>query len=340
MKYHLLPLLLSCILSLASAVRGISFLANLPNTSFPGGDLRRGFKYWCIDNLLDLRRGFEYCIDNVLDYRRIFEFCIDNLLLLEANIEIETKSILKNIEDSVTIITCLEMPAGIIASVNNPKTDEDVRTETTTLGWRKKATGNVGFDEWEKHRVMKIKHKVSKNFSTVILGEDDNFGAYSLFKRLYVLSLRNRFFLPLEDSEIILKNDELAERILIDLKLEPGKALPITYESDFNMVTDESFSCIFFYGMGTVLLAKQEQVSNSKYGPFVVDMPFQDLKTRKLYRKYGARIHFSEDQKVTAIYDYCLKKVVKPGETGWEAAKTLAKVTAFFVMTARDHLVW
>jgi hypothetical protein len=267
--------------------------------------------------------------------------CVDcivgNALLDNADIKDETKEILEKIEDSTTIFAAVTTPAAFITAVQNHPTDVDVTTEETDLGWKK--TGD-GFDEWEKDHVVSIKHKVSKHFSTSILGEDDNFGSYTCIEKLTGIAVRNRCLLPLEDSNIILKDDDLAERVLNDLKLEQGKALPVTYTTDFNMVTDESFSRIFFYGMGSVLLAKQDDVSASEYGPFVVDMPFQDLKTRKLYRKYGARIHFSKDQKVTAIYDYRWKKVVKPGESGWEASKMLAKATSFFIMTAREHLTW
>jgi len=54
--------------------------------------------------------------------------------------------------------------------------------------------------------------------------------------------------------------------------------------------------------MGCCLLARQEKVSDRKeYGPFVVDMPCQDLEVREEYRPYGAKVYFSAEQKVTAI---------------------------------------
>eukprot|EP00979_Chaetoceros_neogracilis_P012757 scaffold3458_cov264-Chaetoceros_neogracile.AAC.3 len=267
--------------------------------------------------------------------------CVDcivgSVLLDNADINAETKGILEPIKDSTTLVSVLTAPGQFIELIKNKPTDSDITTETTDLGWKK--TGD-DFGAWKKGHVRSIKHKISNNFSTVILGTDDNFGDYTCIEKIIGIALRSRCILPLEDSALILKNDDLAERVLNDLKLEQGKALPVTYTTDNNMVTDESFSQLFFYGMGSVLLAKQDLVSESEYGPFVVDLPFHDLKTRKLYRKYGARIHFSEDQKVTAIYDYRWKRIVKPGETGWAEAKMLAKVTSFFVMTAREHLTW
>lgn len=85
---------------------------------------------------------------------------------------------------------------------------------------------------------------------------------------------------------------------------------------------------------------KQEKVSEGEYGPFVVDMPIQELEYRSLYRPLGARCHFSKDQKPKAIFDYHQGKLFLPGEEGWENAKLLAKVTAFTVATAQEHLIW
>jgi hypothetical protein len=153
------------------------------------------------------------------------------------------------------------------------------------------------------------------------------------------LALKNRIFFPLDDTDIEV-SDEDAAVLMNDLKMAEGQANFETYNTDFNMSTDESFSRIFFYGMGSALIAAQEEVSDSEYGPFVVDMPLQDLECRSKYRPYGARIHFSEDQKATAIYDYGEEKLVKAGEEGWDAAKCLAKMTAFTLLTAREHLMW
>jgi hypothetical protein len=249
----------------------------------------------------------------------------------------ETKATLKSLDDSVTIISVLTQPAAFIEENQDPKTDIDVKTEDINLGWEK--TGDE-FGDWKKGRVRQINHRISRNFSTTILGEDDLFTKYTFIEKLTGIALRNRFILPLDDSDKQLDGDKQAAALLKDLKLTEGQALPETYNTDFNMNTDESFSRIFFYGMGSVLLVKQETVSDSEFGPFVVDMPLQDLKTRSRYRPYGARIHFSEDQKVTAIYDYAWKTLVKPGDGCWEEAKMLAKVTALILITAREHLTW
>ena len=278
--------------------------------------------------------------------------CIANLLALpnciidrttrgrlnDSELKPATKTILKEINDSVIILGVLTSPDELIAQNEKPLVDTDIVTEKIDLGWIK--TGD-GFDEWEpSNNVMQISHNISPNFSTVILGEDDMFSKYTCGEKLLGRVLRNRCLLPLDDSDIFLEGNEEAAALLKDLKLEQGKAFPVTYNTDFNMETDESFSRIFFYGMGCVLLTQQEEVSDSDLGPFVVDMPYQDLKVRKLYREYGARVHFSQDQKVTGIHDYKNETLFKPGDDGWDNAKMLAKVTALLFMTVREHLTW
>lgn len=55
--------------------------------------------------------------------------------------------------------------------------------------------------------------------------------------------------------------------------------------------------------MGSALLTKQKDVSDRKDSPFVVDMPQQHFAVRDLFRPYGAKVYFSAEQKVTAIWD-------------------------------------
>jgi hypothetical protein len=248
-----------------------------------------------------------------------------------------SKSVLKETGDSVTILSSLTVPAKIIGKNDNAPTDDKVQTKEIDLGWKKK--GN-GFESWKKVRVKRVSYKVSKNFTIELLGEDDLFTKYTCSQKIATDFIRSRRFLPLDDTMIKFESDEQATALLEELKLGEGQANPLSYNTDFNMKTDESFSRIFFYSMGAVLLAAQEEVSESEFGPFIADMPLQALKTRDHYRRYGARVHFSEDQRVTAIYDYEEMKLVKPGENGWEEAKMLAKVTAFTLITAREHLTW
>ena len=54
--------------------------------------------------------------------------------------------------------------------------------------------------------------------------------------------------------DYVCKDRKVVARIMDDLQLSVGKAMPDTYNTDFNMETDESFSRIFFYGIGCVLL--------------------------------------------------------------------------------------
>lgn len=258
-----------------------------------------------------------------------------NILDGKDSIKPENKKILGQLGSATkTIITAL--PEELMGRNKNPPTDDRVRTKDVDLGWKK--TGN-GFNDWKQSRTKKILHNVSPNLSVDILEEDDLFTKYTFIEKFTGRALRNKLLFPLEDSTIYVSSEEAAS-IAEDLQLVEGQAQPVTYTTDFNMLTDESFSRIFFYGMGAVLLEKQDKASDGEYGPFMVDIPIQKLKTRKYYRSYGACIHFSEAQMVTAIYDYGKSKTFKPGDDGWEQAKMLAKVTAFTLITAREHLVW
>ena len=253
-----------------------------------------------------------------------------------SGLSMRSKGILGEISDSAVISATLAVPHKIIDENKKPPECSEVQTKDIDLGWIK---CGKNFDEWKPTSVDQTKTKISSSFISVVLREDDNFTKFTCKEKIIGGLARNRFFLPIEDHDTILDDDE-TEVLLRDLMLEEGVALPTSYNTDFNMETDESFCRIFFYGMGSVLLTKQEKVSESELGPFLIDMPYHKLKTRSLYRPYGARIHFSIDQKVTGIYDYGKKKLFQPGDDGWDAAKMLAKVTAFLVVTVQEHLSW
>ncbi len=254
----------------------------------------------------------------------------------QSELSLRSKGILHEVSDSAVISATLMVPDIVLASNKDPPECSDVRTEDIDLGWMK---CGENFDEWKPTSVDQMKIKICSVFNCDVLREDDNFTKFSCKERIIGRLTRNRFFLPLEDHDTILDDDDV-EVLLSDLKLVEGVALPSSYNTDFNMETDESFCRIFFYGMGSVLLTKQEKVSESELGPFLIDMPYHKLKMRSLYRPYGARIHFSIDQKVTGIYDYGKKKLFQPGDDGWDAAKMLAKVTAFLAITVKEHLSW
>uniref|UniRef100_A0A7S3V6L4 Lipoxygenase domain-containing protein n=1 Tax=Chaetoceros debilis TaxID=122233 RepID=A0A7S3V6L4_9STRA len=152
---------------------------------------------------------------------------------------------------------------------------------------------------------------------------------------------------PMDDSDIVFADMAQAERVFKDLKLNAyseGGGFPDTYNTDFNMQTDESFSRIFFHGMCAPLIMVQEEVTDpehTKYGPYMVDLTHAaDWKIREpdMFKKFGARIHFDENQMVSAIYDSDTEKLVLPGDSDWEAAKMQAKVTGVSICTVREHL--
>lgn len=157
-------------------------------------------------------------------------------------------------------------------------------------------------------------------------------------------AISNDVLFPLQDSTVTFGDEAQALRIAADLKFVKGEALPLTYNTDFNMKTDESFSRIFFHGIGAPLMAISDEVTDPehlKYGPFMVDMEFmKNLENRRpeLFKNYGARVHFDANQMVSAIYDFDMDKLVLPGQPEWEEAKFQAKVSAFLLTTVREHL--
>jgi len=288
--------------------------------------------------LLKLGAGFvclQFVVDMLVD-RKTRES------LDEAGLTDETKKILsqKVGEDSFCIIISLQVPPILTTANESPTTDADITTAEVDLGWTK--TGDNFEDPWTKvEKIKSVKEKVSKEFTIEILTQDDFATDFTLEETIKFKVYSSRVVFPLDDFDAIV-DDETAQRLMDDLGYIPGEALPISYASDFDMLTDSSFSRIFFAGMGSVLLVKQEEVSNSKHGPFVVDMPLHGLKLRdkKKFREYGARIHFGANQMVTAIFDYGKGKEFLPNDEEWGAAKMLAKSTAFLLMTAREHLIW
>mmetsp|Transcript_39531 Transcript_39531/g.76835 ORF Transcript_39531/g.76835 Transcript_39531/m.76835 type:complete len:316 (-) Transcript_39531:492-1439(-) len=100
---------------------------------------------------------------------------------------------------------------------------------------------------------------------------------------------------------------------------------------------------MFFYGIGSVLVRPQENSGlRRKYGPFVADTGIVHRETRDNpgFRPLGAKVFFDSDQNVTGVYDYYKKKYYVPGDCDWEAAKFMAKTSAFTLITFKHHLMW
>lgn len=57
------------------------------------------------------------------------------------------------------------------------------------------------------------------------------------------------------------------------------------------------------------------------------------------FRKYGARMHFDNEQNPTAIFDYDKNQLVKPGDELWEHAKLLVRCSILALMQVQVHLL-
>lgn len=277
--------------------------------------------------------------DNFGVVSRIMDCTAVNAIKSDKDLTDDTKEILRQIDDSVILRAAVVGPKEILKQNKKAPTHEDVKTELVDLGWKKNGTGWNNWRPYDRF-IKKMNHDISPLFSTTVLNRDDFFTSYTLKEKLIGCIGNSSRFFPLDDSDIDPPEGKEMNAFVEDLKFVQGETLPYTYTTDFNMKTDESFSRIFFNGMGCVLLTKQEEVSDSEFGPFVVELPLHNLKVRELYRELGVRIHFNADQMVSAIYDYKMEKLYKPGDEGWSDAKLLANVTTFFLVTVREHLFW
>ena len=254
----------------------------------------------------------------------------------ENDISSNTEELLLEACDTLTIYVVSSQPSVFIDMNENALTDADVYTQDVDLGWKK--FGAEYDSNWRKIHLREIKRQISPNFKTHVLGEDDLFTRYTCIEKTIAAVTHNTAIFPMKDTAVYTNSSE----VLSAVKLGEGQSQPTSYNTDFDMQSDESFSRIFFYGMGATLLAAQDSSDSlrSDLGPFVVEIPLHELAVRAGFRKYGCRIHFSQDQKVTAVYDCANDKTIRPGEEGWDQAKWLAKVNTFFFVTAREHLVW
>lgn len=298
----------------------------------------------CQSGLCDTKEAFNFfptCLDSMCGGASGFlsqtmsETAIN---ALGSDMSPRTIEILKEL-DFTTLLLLGSGVRSLRKQQDETNTHTDITTEKVGLGWTN--LGGSGFSgPWKKANPPTTEEPVTDTFSVLHLDEDEFFGGKDVLKYLAVNKILST---DIVDTTIYFESEEEVETLRKDIGLNSqaeGGIFPISYNSDFEKATDEEFSRLFFYGMGIPLLAAQEEVSDSDYGPFVVDMPFDHLGTRERYRPYGARVHFNQDQQVTAIYDYHEKTEHLPGDEGWEVAKYLARLTATFLVTAREHLLW
>jgi len=241
--------------------------------------------------------------------------------------------------DPLTLVVLIALPPTLIKNNLNPYTHADIYTsEVGDVAWRKVGKS---FSDWKRVKNVKeiTQHHFSENFNPSILIEDDFFGSQTCLRSLIGKGVTSTFIFPMMDKTYFASN-EVATQIRIDFGLVTGRILPEPYKPEFHMKSDEEFSRIFFNGIACPLMTAPQENPHSDLGPFIVDMGFlYDLEVRPGFRRYGARVHFNQDQQVSAIYDYQKRFLFKPGSDGWEAAKFFAKVNAFLLVTAREHLI-
>ena len=244
----------------------------------------------------------------------------------------ETKGVLRR-SDQFTQFGLLIIPPQIIKTVKDgTSTNEDIVARDIDLGWKW-----VG-EKWVEVKVKEMVIEVSDNFSFTMLREDDIYGFYPWTQAFVGRYMAFEPFFPLKDKVEFADTNDEAATIFKEVRLAEALPASIAYHKWSDMMTDENFSRIFFNGIGVVLL---DGVINegTEPGPYLVDMPIHNYKTRPGFRPYGARIHFDDDQIVTSIFDYHKEKLYRRGDEGWARAKFVAKCTMMTLVTAKDHLL-
>ena len=243
--------------------------------------------------------------------------------------------------DNFTLSMVSTIPGGILEG--EVFTDDSLDSKEVDLGWKK---SGASFTDWKKARVTSETIKIGRKLRIDILQEDDIFGEVDgvLFR-----VLRSPVVFPIKDRYVVV-SDKQALSIASTVKLNPKgsqpQASPQPYHNWPEMTSDQAISRIFFYGIGSVLTASQPEGAADKYrdlGPFVVDMKLHHLAVRRGYAKYGARVHFDKNQKLTAIFEYGKNRLIKANtddKAAWERAKHILKQTTITLVTAREHLLW
>ena len=86
--------------------------------------------------------------------------------------------------------------------------------------------------------------------------DDDFFGKHKWIEYKVWRHLRNPLIFPIRDKIHYLKNEEECRQFYSDLRLEKVNASYVSYyEKDFEMLSDEGFSRMFFHYIASPLVA-------------------------------------------------------------------------------------
>eukprot|EP00957_Ditylum_brightwellii_P060748 4612443-Ditylum_brightwellii.AAC.1 len=71
--------------------------------------------------------------------------------------------------------------------------------------------------------------------------------------------IKHEKLFPLQDSTFVFSDTAQSLGVMGEMGFYKGGALPVSYNTDFNMQTDESFSRIFFHGIAAPLVMKSKE---------------------------------------------------------------------------------
>jgi len=153
------------------------------------------------------------------------------------------------------------------------------------------------------------------------------------------------FLQRLPCSDVPTYFDSIEEGILLG-EMAMDDVLPLASERFPDLVSDNAMGLIAFWGIGAIFLEASPQnnpqaaLQPGKSTGFDVDLSFlAGLECRPNFEGYGAKAHFSPDQKIESIFWCHGQKEYVPGDEGWEHAKWAWKATLGAATTAVTHLV-
>ncbi len=128
--------------------------------------------------------------------------------------------------DPIIVQALKTLPDYVIESNSNEESNNHkaLKTAEVDLGWKRIGSG---FKDWKRSKAKLYTRKVSKNFTCVMVNEDDFFGKQtSLFYTLQNIATGSKLLFPLVDT-FQFPPVEVYPKIMEELRFVPGKASPI-----------------------------------------------------------------------------------------------------------------
>ena len=143
----------------------------------------------------------------------------------------------------------------------------------------------------------------------------------------------NKYFFPFDDNYFLWDSIDNAMNT-IDLHVNKKHSV---IKWDYETITsDKTISDIAFIGIGAI-----DIIYDDKTNLYISNYSFlENYEVRKSFEKYGAIAYFNNDTlDVIKIYWCHSQKNVYPNDSEWEHVKWAYRVSVFFTITLKNHLI-